>query len=677
MATEAEPPSLSWHQHEDEILDLFISQNQSLRNVARHMSQRHGFNASERQYKDRYNGMKNIKSEEWRYIAEELDRRSVLGEQCSVYLHGRKLPWSRVYQSIARVRGTKHRVTKPSSIESKRRNPWSGRIYIGSSPPVIHNSASRQDTPSRMFVEPFIETHDKDCFDESADLNGPVLQDYTDLRLLPVTSTHQELAPGDLVKVAARGQPALQNFITNQPERVSIHKLEQALESAIQTGHVDSMLALLNHGVDPNAPSLSTPPLKTAMLSKSPRVLELLLSYKGITAFSGILSGLWNVPVMDWYRPGLLKRILELGPDTREREEGLREAAGYGDIVSAELLIQSGVDIDAPGESLAPLQRAAWNGEDDMVLFLLDRKANINTPAYGKSGVTALQAALSGDTPLRTGRLLLQHGADAAAPPVPVDGRTALEAYCTNNLSIEPLDPQFCFELLEAGATVNRPGTKPSLVIHGVIDQGWTDVLAHFLRPEHNAVVNHFWSDSRARTLGDDDESLTPTQRAAHHGNLDALTLLLDHGTDINEAPAHELGRTALQAASVLKPGAQKMEIIEFLLERGADIHAKPALVSGFTALQGAAISGDIKLAELFLSKGEDVNESPSFKEGRYAIEGAAENGRLHMVRLLLNSGAKGNVMRGTGLTNAIRLAEEKGHFVVANMLKAQEKRWQ
>ncbi|PMD52264.1 uncharacterized protein K444DRAFT_513358, partial [Hyaloscypha bicolor E] len=89
----------------------------------------------------------------------------------------------------------------------------------------------------------------------------------------------------------------------------------------------------------------------------------------------------------------------------------------------------------------------------------------------------------------------------------------------------------------------------------------------------------------------------------------------------------------------------------------------------GITALQGAAISGDVMLAKLLLEKGAEVNAAPSLIEGRYAIEGAAEHGRLDMVQLLLNAGAKGNVLRGTGFEDAIKLAEENNHFAVVNLL--------
>ncbi|KXX76217.1 Ankyrin repeat domain-containing protein 50 [Madurella mycetomatis] len=158
-------------------------------------------------------------------------------------------------------------------------------------------------------------------------------------------------------------------------------------------------------------------------------------------------------------------------------------------------------------------------------------------------------------------------------------------------------------------------------------------------------------------------------------GDLEALKMLVAHGANINEAPSHNCGRTALQAAAALTPEAKKTTLIEFLLDHGADINADPSLLSGITALQGAAIVGDLMVANLLISRGADVNAPPSFHNGRTAIEGAAEHGRLDMVRLLLNAGAIGDVTLGRGFKHAIDLAERRGYDAVANILKAEQSR--
>jgi ankyrin repeat protein len=303
-----------------------------------------------------------------------------------------------------------------------------------------------------------------------------------------------------------------------------------------------------------------------------------------------------------------------------------------------------------------------------MIRFLISKGANVNAPAHPNEGLTALQAALNGDHAVEAAEILLHHGADASAPPSTLDGPTTLEALCNNRRAdVAESAQQLCHKLLDAGATVNRPGGEASSAIHGVIDKGWHEVLARCLEPQHNAIVNGIW-------WHDFDNEFTPTQRAANKGDLKALTMLLDYGADVNEAAAEFFGRTALQAAALLRPGPKKMAIVNLLLERSADINADPAAEEGgVTALQAAAIAGDLMLAELFISHGADVNAWSPSGDCRTAIEGAAEHGRLDMVQLLLNAGATGDVTQTTGFELAIELAEENGHFAVARLLKEQE----
>jgi ankyrin repeat protein len=302
-----------------------------------------------------------------------------------------------------------------------------------------------------------------------------------------------------------------------------------------------------------------------------------------------------------------------------------------------------------------------------MVEFLLTRGADINAPAYANGGRTALQLALRSEFPVEVAEFLLDRGADIFAPPALVNGITALEA-CFFGWGDDEMR-NVCSRLLDASAPVNRPNGEPSSALHGVIEEGWEEILARILEPQRNAIINYMWCDKERAEEDGGWEPRTPTQLAADNGRLKIVKMLVDRGADINEAPGYRFGRTALQAATSREN--PEMELVQFLLEKGAHVNAKPAVYGGITALQGAAISGDIILAKLLLDKGAEVNAAPALIDGRYAIEGAAEHGRLDMVQLLLNAGAKGNVLRSTGFENAIELAEENNHFAVASLLKS------
>ncbi|KAH6847524.1 ankyrin repeat-containing domain protein [Chaetomium sp. MPI-CAGE-AT-0009] len=475
----------------------------------------------------------------------------------------------------------------------------------------------------------------------------------------------------DLLDAANRGGHALAAYIANQPEGVTPHQLEQALEEAIIEKHLMAVTTLLQHGVDPNGPTLRARPLATALDEAyfDDRCVELLLQHQAHVGYTGLLEKLATTGARNLLRM-LLTRQIDLG----EREKALVVACSpmvgdhLADLPSVAIIMDSGLDIDTPGLPRNPLQTAAANEDEDVVLLLIGRGANPNAPPYPQGGRTALQAALEACKSDRIAKILLRHGAEASAPPALLDGLTVLEAFCHNAAAVD--NARFCDTLLDAGATVNRPGGEPSSVLHGVIQRGWHEVLGRFLEPSHGAITNHMWYPDDENRWDQDWTPCTPTQLAASLGDLKAVKLLLDHGTDVNEAPANESGRTSLQAASLLTPGPKKTELIQFLLDRGANINAAPAISHGVTALQGAAIAGDLMLAQLLITRGANVNAWPSFENGRTAIEAAAEHGRLDMIQLLLNAGATGDPMRGTGFELAIKLAERNGHFAVVSILK-------
>ena len=481
---------------------------------------------------------------------------------------------------------------------------------------------------------------------------------------------------GDLVDSANKGIHALRVYISKRRGQVTQDHLEQALVGSIKLGQEDAVTALLQHGVCPDRPA-DCPPLRVAMQADTEArktICELLLQFHANLDIPFILCEV--VLELDHW---LLKRFLDAGIDiTVQGPEALVTAAEEGDIVSAQHLLQRGVDVNTPGLKTAPIQAAARKADSEMVEFLLSRNADINAPAYPIDGRTALQAALESEAiSLGFIEFLLRNGADISALPALVRGLTALEVTCHNDFYF-PTDilADICNRLLDNNVPINRPGGKPGSALHGAIFQGgekWNKIVRRILEPERNAIISHMWYDTDRCFSDEYPEPRTPLQLAAERGETDIVRLLVDRGADINEVPAPARGRTALQAAAFGSRDSPDMGLVEFLLEKGADINAAPAVFGGLTALQAAAISGDIMLAKLLLVKGANVNAAPEFKEGRYAIEGAAEHGRLDMVQLLLNAGAKGNVRNGTGFAFAITLARREGHFVIADMLEKAE----
>ncbi|KAK0617014.1 ankyrin repeat-containing domain protein [Immersiella caudata] len=481
---------------------------------------------------------------------------------------------------------------------------------------------------------------------------------------------------GDLFDAAVMGGQEWTAYVQKHSNGIPNSQLEQVLEECIKSSRFAAAATLLVHGVDPNGPTLTKRPIKTALDLKRLEYVELLLKHKVKLTETGLLYLAVRFPGV-----GALKMLLPHCTDPRERMKALVTAVTLSSnhkLAQAyiQILLRSGVNVDTPGLRLNPLQSAAGEGDVKMVSFLLQRGAGVNAAAFDCGGRTALQAALGGESPMKLARILLRKKADILAPPAIVDGRTPLEAFC-HSCSDEAMEgsrsEMFFGELLDAGAEVNRPDGEPSSVLHGLISKSWHKTLARCLEPRYHTIADHLWRDEE---FSEEDpelyKTLTPTQLAASEGDMEALKMLLEYGTSVNEPPGDDFGRTALQAACEQEIGPAKTELVDFLLDQGADVNAEAGLECGVTALQAAAITGDIKLVELLISKGADVNAMASLEQGRYAIEGAAEHGRLDTVKMLLNAGAKGNLELGTGFEYAIELAEENGHFAVANMLKTE-----
>ncbi|KAF1932655.1 ankyrin [Didymella exigua CBS 183.55] len=125
-------------------------------------------------------------------------------------------------------------------------------------------------------------------------------------------------------------------------------------------------------------------------------------------------------------------------------------ATDVGSRAMTELLLKHGASIDRSldmGLLRAPLQRAAEIDDFDIMRYLIEKGATIDTtPAYG--GGTALQlAAMSGHVGIEA--LLIEHGADVNHLPAKGPGRTVFEA------AAEWCRPDMMYFLMKHGAQLD------------------------------------------------------------------------------------------------------------------------------------------------------------------------------------------------------------------------------
>lgn len=112
--------------------------------------------------------------------------------------------------------------------------------------------------------------------------------------------------------------------------------------------------------------------------------------------------------------------------------------------------------------TVTPLQAAALRGEETIIHILLQKGADINCPALGVGGVTALQAICylkqkrtqDRTKKIRLVKLLLDYGANVNAGPAPHLGLTALQAAAfVGDVEVADL-------LVSRGADVNAPACR-------------------------------------------------------------------------------------------------------------------------------------------------------------------------------------------------------------------------
>lgn len=154
-----------------------------------------------------------------------------------------------------------------------------------------------------------------------------------------------------------------------------------------------------------------------------------------------------------------------------------------------EEVIEAGADINKVSgihwHKLTPLQVACGEGDLELASTLLQRGADINAPALGWMGRTALQIAC-GWEPLHTDgeqrktkliRLLVDHGADVNSGPAPAEGVTALQIAATCG------DLKTAIILLEHKADINAPAGRHGgyCALDGAAGKGRLDMVKFLL----------------------------------------------------------------------------------------------------------------------------------------------------------------------------------------------------
>jgi hypothetical protein len=190
-----------------------------------------------------------------------------------------------------------------------------------------------------------------------------------------------------------------------------------------------------------------------------------------------------------------------------------------------------------------------------------------------------------------------------------------------------------------------RQGKYNAVPLYYAARLGFRDLAEHLIakHPEH----------LNAR-CGDE---VTPMHAAAYAGHANIMSLLTEHGADVNSQ-----GDTPLHRAS--ENG--KLEAGQFLLDRGADINAQGYFDD--TALIRAATKGHIEFVRMLLERGALINVRG--EKGWTALHNAVKEDEIQVTRLLLEHGADVNVRSKRGDTPS-QIGSREGHHAIVELLSA------
>ncbi len=148
---------------------------------------------------------------------------------------------------------------------------------------------------------------------------------------------------------------------------------------------------------------------------------------------------------------------------------------------------------------------------------------------------------------------------------------------------------------------------------------------------------------------------------AAWYGNIDMMSLFLEHGANINSINSNGEQALALSAWN------NKFDAVKWLLSHGATLNRD---ANEWGALHYAVFNGHTEIVNYLLENGADVNaQSPN---GATPIMLAAREGREELAKKLLESGADVTLKTDwddTALTMAMRYS----HFKIGKMISSPE----
>ncbi|XP_058262122.1 ankyrin-3 isoform X18 [Hemibagrus wyckioides] len=334
-----------------------------------------------------------------------------------------------------------------------------------------------------------------------------------------------------------------------------------------------------------------------------------------------------------------LKSGVEINICNQNGLNALHLASKEGHVEIVAQLIKLGAIVDAATKKgNTALHIASLAGQTEVVRELVNNGANVN--AQSQNGFTPLYMAAQ-ENHLDVVRFLLDNGSSQSIATE--DGFTPLA------VALQQGHDQVVSLLLEN----DTKGKVRLPALHIAARKDDTKAAALLLQNDHNADVESKMMVNRTTESG-----FTPLHIAAHYGNINVATLLLNRGAAVDFRARNDI--TPLHVAS--KRGNSNM--VKLLLERGARIDAKTK--DGLTPLHCGARSGHEQVVEMLLDRGAPILSKT--KNGLSPLHMATQGDHLNCVQLLLHHDVPVDDVTNDYLT-ALHVAAHCGHYKVAKVI--------
>nr|XP_021323072.1 ankyrin-3 isoform X22 [Danio rerio] len=315
----------------------------------------------------------------------------------------------------------------------------------------------------------------------------------------------------------------------------------------------------------------------------------------------------------------------------------LASKEGHVEVVAE--LLKLGANVDAATKKgNTALHIASLAGQTEVVRELVTNGANVN--AQSQNGFTPLYMAAQ-ENHLDVVRFLLENNSSQSIATE--DGFTPLA------VALQQGHDQVVSLLLEN----DTKGKVRLPALHIAARKDDTKSAALLLQNDHNADVESKMMVNRTTESG-----FTPLHIAAHYGNINVATLLLNRGAAVDFMARNDI--TPLHVAS--KRGNGNM--VKLLLDRGSKIEAKTK--DGLTPLHCGARSGHEQVVEMLLDRGAPILSKT--KNGLSPLHMATQGDHLNCVQLLLQHNAPVDDVTNDYLT-ALHVAAHCGHYKVAKVI--------